>query len=92
MIQLVSCFAKEKIGFLSGCHHDTLFKVFFFFNFCRFACLFFLTFLSRFACLYAESFGRSDDKQPFRTLLIDYFFQDTLQSSRAPGSDFLFKQ
>ena len=60
--QLVSCFAKEKIGFLSDCQHDTLFKGFFFFTFlCRFACLFFLTFLSRLACLYAESFGKFDD-------------------------------
>ena len=64
--------------FLSDCQHDTLFKVFFFFYFPLSLCLFiFLTFPSRFACfsLYAESFGKSDDQQPFRTLLIDFFFR-----------------
>ena len=25
--------------------------------------------------MYAESFGKSDDQQPFRTLLIDFFFR-----------------
>ena len=67
--QPVSFFAKEKIRFLSDCQHDTLSKGFFF-----------LTFLSWFACLYAGSFGKSDDYQPFRTLLVDYF-QGTLQFS-----------
>ena len=60
--------------FLSDCQHDTLSE--FFFNFPVSVCLFiFLTILSQFACLYVGSFGKSDDYQPFRTLLIDFFFR-----------------
>ena len=65
----MSFFAKEKIRFLSDCQHDTLSKGFF------------LTFLSSFACLYAGSFGKSDDYQPFRTLLVDFFSGHSLQFS-----------
>ena len=51
--QLVNCFAKEKIRFLSDCQHDTLSKVFFLTFPCRFACLFFFNFplsVSLFIC------------------------------------------
>ena len=64
---------RKRLGF-SLIVNMTHFLRVFFFNFPLLLCLFiFLTFLSRLACLYAESFDKSDDKQPFRTTAQTYW-------------------
>ena len=107
LLSFVSCFfffsswaapasellCEGKIRFLSDCQHDTLFKGFILTFLCRFACLFYFNFplsVCLFLCRVVWQV-RLLATFPYPNDWL-FFFQEALQSSRAPASDFLSKQ